>query len=370
MGSKVQTGPENPHAPWDPNKVQLTVQDLGNGAYLLVDRSSTKEAIKNGASLATNGGFIVTDEGVVVVETFINNRIACDARNLITQTTTKPIKYVVVTSSHGDHCFGNSVFDAEGVTFVMHKKTREYLGKKADGEKAFLSASLNPNAGISETKPIFKGMRPRDVVHKDIELVKGEVTVKWFGFAQTGGDVSVFHHASKTLWVGNPIIAIGGPTLPWLLDGHVDEVQQSLARMKKFMAEVHLTVPGHGPPSSNAVDTISNYEEYLTKLQDVARKSVKAGDNLAQMNEKSYDAVAEYTGYSVWQWVHYGMNVPFAFVEAGGKLEDGESCAYVCFAPGGFGVGLNSHSRCKHCQSGYCGGAAPEQKCMASPTGK
>ena len=102
---------------WLPAK-ELTVQDKGNGAYLIIDKDSTAEAVQAGKALFTTGGFIVTAEGVVVVETYINNYIACQARKLIVETTAKPIKYVVVTSSHGDHSFGSPVFNAEGVTYV------------------------------------------------------------------------------------------------------------------------------------------------------------------------------------------------------------------------------------------------------------
>ena len=75
---------------------------------------------------------IVTPAGIIVVETYLNDHTACQARNLIVQTMPNvPIKYVVTTSHHGDHIYGNSVFVAEGVKFVMHKNTFTYISDEA-----------------------------------------------------------------------------------------------------------------------------------------------------------------------------------------------------------------------------------------------
>lgn len=111
----------------------LEVRALGDGAYALVDGSSdVKAKNENGIAAPTSGGFIVTPAGIIVVETYLNDHTACQARNLIVQTMPNvPIKYVVTTSHHGDHIYGNSVFVAEGVKFVMHKNTFTYISDEA-----------------------------------------------------------------------------------------------------------------------------------------------------------------------------------------------------------------------------------------------
>ena len=282
----------NPTPTWDINLVELTVVDLGNGAYALVDgEGDTRQKNEDGIAAPTSGGFIVTPAGIVVVETYLNYHTACQARNLIVQTAPPnvPIKFVVCTSAHLDHCSGNSVFVAEGVKFVQHQETFHLLSD-ADylaGDKTFMMNALGYNAGIQETTPITADMVMLLAADSDLELTLGHDTVvaKYFGRAQTHGDLFVWHESSQTLFTGNPIIAAVGPSLPWFLDGNVQGGKQALVNFKAFVqaqATPPQIVPGHGVISTAGASIATSYINYINELQDLTAEAIMANMSLTQ----------------------------------------------------------------------------------------
>ena len=282
----------NPTPPWDINLVELTVVDLGNGAYVLVDgEGDTRQENEDGIAAPTSGGFIVTPAGIVVVETYLNYHTACQARNLIVQTAPPnvPIKFVVCTSAHLDHCSGNSVFVAEGVKFVQHQETFHLLSD-ADylaGDKTFMMNAFGYNAGIQETTPITADMVMLLAADSDLELTLGHDTVvaKYFGRAQTHGDLFVWHESSQTLFTGNPIIAAVGPSLPWFLDGNVHGAKQALVNLKAFVqaqATPPTIVPGHGVISTAGASIATSYINYINELQDLTAEAIMANMSLTQ----------------------------------------------------------------------------------------
>ena len=71
----------------------------------------------------SNSAFLVTDDGVLVIDTRQHPRRAEELVATIRKYTDKPIRWVVNTHAHGDHYFGNSVFKREGATIIAHRDT-------------------------------------------------------------------------------------------------------------------------------------------------------------------------------------------------------------------------------------------------------
>jgi glyoxylase-like metal-dependent hydrolase (beta-lactamase superfamily II) len=62
----------------------------------------------------SNAVFLVTDDGVLVIDTRQHPRAGQDLINRIRQVTDQPIKWVINSHFHGDHTFGNAAFQAAG----------------------------------------------------------------------------------------------------------------------------------------------------------------------------------------------------------------------------------------------------------------
>src|SRR5579863_7731365 len=75
----------------------------------------------------SNSVFLVTDQGVLVIDTREHPRAGQDLIDRIRKVTDKPIKWVINSHFHGDHTFGNSVFKAAGATFVAQEETAHLM---------------------------------------------------------------------------------------------------------------------------------------------------------------------------------------------------------------------------------------------------
>ena len=75
----------------------------------------------------SNATFLVTDEGVLVIDTRQHPRAGQDLLDRIRKITDKPIRWVINSHFHGDHTFGNAAFKKEGATFAAHTETARLM---------------------------------------------------------------------------------------------------------------------------------------------------------------------------------------------------------------------------------------------------
>ena len=95
------------------------LQKVGNGIWA---------AIVNDQGLAGgNAGFVIGDDGVLVIDTFQDPRPAKTLLREIRKLTSLPIRFVVNTHYHLDHVNGNDVFAAAGATIVAHHNVRAWM---------------------------------------------------------------------------------------------------------------------------------------------------------------------------------------------------------------------------------------------------
>ncbi len=80
-------------------------------------------AITNGPVVNSNTTFILSDEGVLVIDTRPNPDEALKVLKEIRKVTSKPIKYVINTHFHGDHVFGNQIF-SEASAIIAQKNVK------------------------------------------------------------------------------------------------------------------------------------------------------------------------------------------------------------------------------------------------------
>ena len=81
------------------------------------------------AEIGQNGGnatVLLTNDGVVLIDTK-NDRVHDDLVSKVKSLTDRPIKYAVLTHSHGDHSGGAAKLQAMGVTVIATVATRENM---------------------------------------------------------------------------------------------------------------------------------------------------------------------------------------------------------------------------------------------------
>jgi cyclase len=293
---------------WTPNAITLKSEKVADGVFVVYDQNASEYG-PAGVPLATTGGFVVGDRGVLLVESMINRRLFCQVIDLIRAETDKPLRYVVNTSHHGDHSYGNH-FLPDGVQVVQHENTAAFIGdsEKFAADVAFMEMNFGADQGIDEVRA-----RAADIlVDEDgwsIDLGGVRVDALYLGFGQTDGDLFVHVPSADLLFLGNPVVA-QAPAIPWLLDGHAQEVARTLKHLREKFSDATL-VPGHDAPQSARV--LDFPIDYLDALLAATQRAVDAGQTVEEASASV--TLDDYQGYALWDWVHKSVNVPATFAE-------------------------------------------------------
>src|SRR6201994_432567 len=298
--SMAQSNEQATTPPWDAALVNLTSKEPGPGVFaVLPDDVFDKDHV------ATTAGFVVGERGVLVIESMLNGNLASQLIGLIRQVTTKPIRYLVNTSYHGDHSYGNYVF-ADSTAIIQHPATKRYMDEHFEDDRRFMIGLMGKGKGIERVQP-----RTADVVVPEmitIDLGGRIVEVRHLGFAQTPGDLVVWAPDAKVLWVGNMIQA-PSPALPWLLEGRHHETIETLVRVRDFLPEDATIIPGHGRPMRPA--TMKFSLGYLRELDGAVRAAIDEGRSVEAT--LAVAAMPDYGAYSFFEWAHKTVNVPAAY---------------------------------------------------------
>jgi cyclase len=296
----TQTSEQEATPPWDAAQVNLTSKEMAPGVFVVVpDDVFTKDHV------ATTAGFIIGERGVLVVEAMLNGDLASQLIGLVRRETSKPIRFLVNTSYHGDHAYGNYLFP-DSTVIIQHPATKRYMEENFEDDRRFMIGLMGKGKGIERVQS-----RPGDITVADtlsVDLGGRSVEVRHFGFAQTPGDLVIWAPDARVLWVGNMIQA-PSPALPWLLEGRHKETIETLARVRDFLPDDATIIPGHGRPMRPA--DIDFPLRYLRELDSAVSAALDEGRSV----EATLEAVrmADYREYSLFQWAHNSVNVPAAY---------------------------------------------------------
>jgi glyoxylase-like metal-dependent hydrolase (beta-lactamase superfamily II) len=291
---------------WDGNKVEMVSEQLAPGVFAFYPKDA-KELNAKGGPAATSGGLVVGSKASLLIETMLNQRLNSQVQALAHAASSMPLTYAVNTSAHGDHSYGNMYLPPE-TTIIQHINTKNYIDQHLDDDKAFMIKNFGAGRGIEQIQP-----RTGDVLvppggSVTLDLGGKLVDIIDFGFAQTGGDLFVWDPDAKVLWTGNAIVA-QKPALPWLLDGHLVETLETLAKVYDFLPADARVVPGHGVVIGRK--DLKWHIDYLSAVKQSVQATMGEGLSLEQTVARV--TLPEFRGYALFDWVHPGLNVPAAY---------------------------------------------------------
>ena len=90
-------------------------------------------------NFVSNAGFVITREGVVVIDALGSPALARRLLAEIRRRTDKPVTHVILTHYHADHIYGLQTLKAAGAKIIAHQAAREYLN--SDNARLRLEAS-------------------------------------------------------------------------------------------------------------------------------------------------------------------------------------------------------------------------------------
>jgi len=229
-----------------------------------------------------NLSFIITKEGVVVVNAGDNYLLAQSLHDEIRKRTDQPVKYVVLENSQGHAMLGANYWQAQGAKIVAQRDTAKYMALTGYEALATMRARARDKAYRSE-------LVVPDIVYDDmLDLSMGGVKIEVLHLG------NAHHHGDTMVWLPEKKLVIAGDTafhvrmLPLFDD---TDTARWIAVWDKFEAlGAQIVIPGHGGPTDMA--TVRKWtRDYLVHLRAKVKEVIDAGgslDDAYQVDQSAY----------------------------------------------------------------------------------
>lgn len=221
--------------------------------------------------------FLVTDEGVVVMDSF-DRDFAKASLQAIRKVTDQPIRYLIYSHSHYDHISGGEVFKAEGATILSHEATAHWL-------------KGHPSADVVMPDETWSGAR------SELKLGKGQVNLLYFG-ENHGEGMTVFQFPREKAIYTVDLVVPERLAFTYMPDFSPSEWERTLAEMDAldFDQVMYAHNTAVGPRSS-----VAEQLKYLQDLRAAVRAELEKGTPFLQIpNTVKLPQYEAWHGYREW----------------------------------------------------------------------
>jgi cyclase len=230
------------------------LQEVADGVYAYIQ--------PDGSWYLNNTGFL--SGGGISIDACSTERRTRAYLDAIRSVSAAPVRTLVNTHHHGDHTYGNYLF--ETATIVAHEKTRTEV--QDFGLRGSAGIWEEVSWGSLELAPPFL------TYETGVTLWSGDLRcdVRYVGSpAHTTNDSSVYIPSESVLFAGD-LIFNGGT--PFLLLGSISGAIDVLENVIRPLG-ARTIVPGHGPVcDASAIDETLGYLRFIS---DLAREGMAAG---------------------------------------------------------------------------------------------
>jgi glyoxylase-like metal-dependent hydrolase (beta-lactamase superfamily II) len=300
-------------APWlalslshanEPNfvpKAQLVVDKV----YAIVGPLGQRSVAN--AGLNANYGFVVTEQGVILIDSGASAHSAAMLEKVIAQVTPQPVRWVLNTGSQDHRWLGNDYFarkDAQVHALAATVKTQKAVAEQqVTGMVRFVGDQM-------------KGTSPRhaDVVHPgpEVSLQLGGVQIQWMETnAHYPGDTMIHLPKAAVNFTGDLVYV--DRLLGVLPQSNVRKAHQAFERLRA-LSPAHV-VPGHGR-FTNMVQAQKETGNYYTFLIDNIGAAARNLDPMSETLDK-FSSPTQFKHLQNFEELHRGnMNRVFVDFEA------------------------------------------------------
>ncbi len=260
-----------------------------------------------------NCAFLVTDEGILLIDSKTSPSLGENLLKRIREVTDKEIKYLVFTHYHGDHIQGAQVF--KEAVIVSHSNTKNNIEKitiprisetktkilpeqikSAKDKVERFKAENNPELKKAEEELSSLERRLKDIenliIHLpsltvenrySIKLGGKEILLFYSGRGHTDGDLMVYFPSEKTIHMGDLVFNNIIPYIDFQGGSSTENWIKILEDVEKM--ELEIVIPGHGEIGDKSI--LRKQAEYLKALRKEVKKYVDEGVSLEETIKKA-----------------------------------------------------------------------------------
>jgi len=268
----------------------------------------------------SNAAVILTNDGVVVVDSHSKPSAAHALYRDIQAITRQPIVKIINTHFHWDHWQGNQVYaeafpDLEiiasqrtaedltradagsgGVAYVERqlsalpeeiRRLEEEMRQTASTARSVrLRANMEQAQAYLEELKRFKPALPTRTLTSSLTLNEGgrEIQLLLLGRAHTDGDLFIYLPQEKVVATGDAVI----DWMPFMNDGYPEDWIATLNALERF--DFTRIIPGHGEVAPR--EHLAFFRGYLGDLIAAVRQAAADGAGLAEMKQGVADRLA------------------------------------------------------------------------------
>jgi len=272
---------------------------IAPGVYMVAGSGGTPDPDNLGR--IGNTGFIVGEQGVIVIDTGTSYAHGRELLAVIGRVTEQPVRLVLITHTRPEFLFGAAAFRERGIPTRMHSQTARLMASRCESCLKTLRQTVGEEA--MRGTEMYTSDQTFDASHR-IDLIGRQVQVLEFGHSSGPGDIAVLDVQTGVLYAGGLLDA---QRVPDIQDADLAGWTQALTELQRMrLARV---VPGHGAASSASL--VITVQHYLAQLETRARSLVAAGTSLLHVSEES--DLPEFQNWDQYDTIHR-RNASIAFL--------------------------------------------------------
>jgi len=281
------------------------VERIGESTYVIVGPLGYPSVENQG--FMNNPAWIVTEEGVIVIDPGSSLQAGRMVMKRIAETTDRPVTHVFATHVHGDHWLGN-----HGITEIYPDAVimahPDMIRRAHDGEGArWISLMSSATEGFTDGT---EAVVPRQSVDESETLTIHDKTFRIHapGKAHSGTDIMIEYVDESVLFTGDNVLYKRIARMDdGTFVGNIDACQLAIEIGARHY------VPGHGPVGGIEVPT-----SFLGYLQTLYAEVARLYDEGLQAFEMKNAVVEKLAAYQ--DWVNFddevGKHISLALLEA------------------------------------------------------
>lgn len=248
-----------------PDPPLFPLRRLAHGVYAVMGDTG------RGSEGRANAGFLVTRDGIVVIDAEGSPRDGETLLRTIRSVSKRPIRWLVLTHHHPDHHFGAIVFRKAGARVMANPDTRT-LASEGGLDNQMIDwirvVGLDAMRGFE-----YANTPDRPVAKLDTLRLGGErLIVIAPGPAHTPGDLMVWLPAAGVLFAGDILVEDG---VTMVVDGSAPALLRALNQIDSLHPRI--VVPGHGALPAEPAVLVERTRAYMTQLRGEMRAAVQEG---------------------------------------------------------------------------------------------